>query len=339
MDKLRQDIKTGQFENAYLLFGQETYLLQQYKNRLKSAIIGNDTMNYSLYSGKSIDLQEVRALAVTLPFFADRRLIMIEDSGLFRGSNDEWAELVRSLPDSTCVIFAEQELEKKQDAEKKLTVDKRGKLYKAIKECGYCCEMVRQTTEQLMQWCVKGFAQSGLRITRQAVQLFLEMTGDDMENIRSEMEKLICYCMGNESVELSDVEAICTERITNRIFKMIEETARGNAAGALELYYDLLALKEPGMRILFLLSRQINQLYCISRMTAAHQSRDQIAKCLKLNPYITGKLQEQTKSFKADALRHLLELCIQTEQDVKSGNLNERIAVETVLVSISERAY
>lgn len=338
MDKLRKDIKSLQFERVYLLYGPETYLLQQYKNRLKEAIVGDDKMNFTSYSGKGIELQEVKNITFSFPFFAERRLVLIEDSGLFKGGSDEWAEFVREIPDTACVIFAEQELEKKQDGEKKLTVDKRSRLYKAIKDCGYCCEMQRQTPEQLMQWCVKGFAQSRLKITRQAAQTFLDMAGDDMENIRNEMEKLICYCIGKEYIELGDVEAICTERVTNRIFKMIEEASRGNAGRALELYYDLLALREPGMRILFLLSRQINQLYCIEQMTAARLSRDQIAKSLKLSPYIVGKLQEQAKSFDSDALRKLLELCVQTEQDVKSGNMNERIAVETVIVSVSERA-
>lgn len=337
MDKLRQDIKSGNFEKVYLLFGQETYLLQQYKKKLKDAIAGDDTMNINVFSGKGIDVQEVRDAAMTMPFFAEKRLILIEDSGLFKGAGDEWAEFVKEIPESACVIFSEQELERKQDGEKKLTVDKRGKLYKAVKDKGYCCEMVKQTPAQLMQWCVRGFASNGLKITRQAAEAFLDMAGDDMENIRNEMEKLICYCAEKNAVELSDVETICTERVTNRVFKMVEEASRGNAAGALEMYYDLLSLKEPGMRILFLLSRQINQLYCTAVMTASGMSRDQIAASFKLSPYIAGKLQDQTRSFRGDSLLRLLKLCVSTEQAVKSGSMNERIAVETVLVSVSQR--
>ena len=158
MEKLRQDIRANQFERVYLLYGEERYLVQMYKNQLKKAIIGDDTMNLNQYTGK----------------------------GLFKSSDEQWSNLVKTIPDSCHVLFVEQE------------VDKRSRMYKAVKECGYCAEMTHPSMQQRTQWILKGFGRYGLKITQSALDSFLEKTGDDMENIRNEMEKLASFCMGKE---------------------------------------------------------------------------------------------------------------------------------------------
>ena len=79
MKSLNEDLKTGQFKQIYLLYGEESYLKRQYRERLVRAMIPEgDTMNYAVYEGKNIDIKEVIDLAETLPFFASRRLIVFE---------------------------------------------------------------------------------------------------------------------------------------------------------------------------------------------------------------------------------------------------------------------
>ena len=96
MKILNQDIKDRQFKPVYLLFGEEAFLKKSYKNRLKEAMVGDDTMNFHQFEGKGVDLKEIISLADTMPFFGERRLILIEDSGLFKGSGAE--ALVEYLP-------------------------------------------------------------------------------------------------------------------------------------------------------------------------------------------------------------------------------------------------
>ena len=82
MKSLNEDIKTGQFKSIYLLYGEEEYLKKQYKGRLTRAMLPEgDRVNYAYYEGKGIPVPEIIDLAETMPFFAERRLIVIEDSG------------------------------------------------------------------------------------------------------------------------------------------------------------------------------------------------------------------------------------------------------------------
>lgn len=69
MQKLAEEIKTGQLKQVYILYGEETYLRSQYKDKLKKALLGDgDDMNYHYFEGKGISSGEVIDLAETMPF-------------------------------------------------------------------------------------------------------------------------------------------------------------------------------------------------------------------------------------------------------------------------------
>ena len=51
MKTLSEDIKTRNFKRAYLLCGEEEYLVKNYKKQLIQAINGGDTMNSNFYEG------------------------------------------------------------------------------------------------------------------------------------------------------------------------------------------------------------------------------------------------------------------------------------------------
>lgn len=323
MQKVNQDIKNKQFERVYLLFGEETFLVRSYKNRLKEAVTAGDTMNYHHFEGKQTQLGQVKDLAETVPFFADRRLIVLEDTGFFKTASEGWAEFIKELPETVCVLFAESE------------VDKRNRLYKSVNDVGYALELKRQSEGELKRWIVGMLGKNNLKITPDALERFIAMVGDDMERIRSELDKLAAYCMGQEGVTAQEVEAVCTEQTANRVFEMIEAMTAGKEAKALDLYYDLLALREPSMRILFLIARQFNQLMQIKEMLATGARQDQVASTLKLKPFIAGRLMNQARQFERSALREYVELCVASEEAVKTGNMNEKLAVEMVIVRIS----
>ena len=104
MQTLNQDIKSGEFKQIYLLYGEEAFLKSSYKNRLKEAIIGDDTMNFARFEGKGLDVDELIRLADTMPFFAERRLILIEDSGFFKTASDALVQYLPSMPDIRLLV-------------------------------------------------------------------------------------------------------------------------------------------------------------------------------------------------------------------------------------------
>ena len=319
MQTLNQDIKEKSFKKIYLLYGDEPFLVGSYKKKLREAITGGDTLNFNYFEGKNPNVKEIISLADTMPFFADRRLILVDGSGFFKSAQEELAAYLPQMPDTTCLVFAESE------------VDKRNRLYKRVKELGYAAELNKQDTAQLMRWAAGILGRDGRKISRPVMEYFLERTGDDMENIRMELEKLVCYTMGRDVITKEDVDAVGTVHVTSRVFDMVAAIVAGNTKKAMDLYEDLLTLKEPPMRILFLIARQFNQLLQIKELTAAGKDKGAMASALKVPPFAVGKLTAQARAFTRDQILSWVTLCVETEEAVKTGRLSDRLAVELLI--------
>lgn len=326
MQTLNQDLKDGTFKRVYLLFGEEAFLVSSYKKRFREALTDGDTMNFNYFEGKSPDVSEIISLSDTMPFFAERRLVLIDGSGFFKSAPDALVDYISQIPETTCMIFCESE------------VDKRNRLYKKVKETGYAAELKKQDSDQLSRWAAGILAKDGKKITRQVMDFFLERTGDDMETIRMELEKLICYTMGREVIGKADVEAVGTVHVSNRIFDMVSAIVSKNTKKAMDLYEDLLTLKEPPMRILFLIARQFNQLLQVKELAGKGNDRGAVASKLKTPPFVAGKLMAQAKSFTREQILAYVTFCVELEEAVKTGRLADRLAVELLISGGSPKA-
>lgn len=325
MQRINNDIKSGSFQPVYLLFGEERYLIKQYKDKLKKALCApDDTMNSHFYEGKGISAGEIIDLAETMPFFAERKVIFLENSGFLKSSGEQLAEYIGEQNETTVLIFAEAE------------VDKRSKLFKAIQANGCAVEFAQQDENTLKRWIAGMLNREGKKITESTVNLFLSKTGTDMENIHGELEKLICYCMDKEVITAEDVETICTTRITNHVFDMVDAIADKKQAKALQLYYDLLALKEPPMRILALIARQCNLLLQTKSMKNKGYSNKDMAASLGVPAFAVGKYTAQAGKFKTATLKEAVRKCVAADHAVKSGKLNDVMSVEILIMSVFE---
>lgn len=308
----------------YLLYGTEAYLKKQYKDKLKNALAApDDNMNFTAFEGKNSNPKEIIDLAETLPFFAERRVILIEDSGFFKSSCEDLAEYLSEIAPATYFIFVEEE------------VDKRSKMYKAVKKQGSVVEFGAQSEELLTRWILGRLKKEGKNITGSVMQLFLSKTGTDMGNIDRELEKLICYTLGRDVITVEDVEAVVTEQTTNKIFEMVNAIAEHNQKKALDLYYDLLTLKEPPMRIMFLITRQFQILLNIRDMSARGLDSQTMAKVAGVPPFAVKRNLSQAKGFTMTQLKGALRDGVEFEEAVKTGQMNDQMAVELFIMKYS----
>jgi len=326
LKSLQEDLKTGNFKKAYLLFGEESYLRQQYKEKLIKALNPQeDTMNFTRYEGKGIEVREMIDLCETMPFFAECRVILVENSGFFKNKCEELADYMKTLPDYIRMIFVEEE------------VDKRSRMYKAVKAQGRVTEFTRQDEKSLMRWAAGILGREGRKIKTSDMELFLTKTGTDMGNIRMELEKLIAYTQGRDVVTSSDIEAVCTTQTANKIFDMVRAVTEKNQKRALELYYDLLTLKEPPMRILFLLAKQFHQLFLSKKMAEEGLSQPEIASRLGVPSFVARNIMACARAYSAEELQKAEEDFVEAEEAVKTGRLQDLLSVELLIVKYSKK--
>lgn len=325
MQQLIQDLKNQTYKSMYLLYGEEDYLRKQYRDKLKEALVSpDDTMNYHYYEGKDINVGEIIDLAETMPFFADRRVIILENSGLCKSGGDALAEYLKQPAESVVIILVETQ------------VDKRSRLFKVIKEQGRASEFIAQNEQTLKRWVASLAKQDNKKISEATVEYFLEKTGTDMANIRTEWEKLVCFAMDKEIVEVSDIDAVCTQRVSNRIFDMVAAIAEKRQKEALDMYHDLLTLKEPPMGILALIARQFNLMLQVKELQQKGMGGRQIADKVGLAPFIVQKYERQASRFKMRELKEALSACVEADEAVKSGRLNDVLSIELLIIERSK---
>lgn len=325
MQTIMQDIRNQSYKQIYLLYGQEAYLRVQYKNKLKNALVPDgDTMNYSYYEGKDINIPELIDLAETMPFFADRRVIFLENTGMAKDGNEQFAEYVSSgIPESTVFVLTET------------AVDKRNKLFKAIAKAGACIEFTEQTEETLKKWILSKVKSEGKQITGNTLNHFLETVGTDMQYISTEMEKVFAYTYGRDTITDADIDAICSVRLVNKIFDMIGKIGLKQQKEVVRMYNELLELKESPFGILSLIQRQFNIMLQMADLMERGLPLPQIANKVGLSPYIAKKYLPQLQCFTKQEMVKVLDSCANVDYDIKRGNVRAEVGVELLVIECS----
>ena len=325
MRSIDSEIEQQAFKRIYLLFGKEHYLLKDNRERLLKALGVTDRkdMNFTLLSEKEFNVPTLISDSDTLPFFADRRVILVEESGYFKGNKKEKDRLVKYIPDipeTTVIVFVESE------------VDKRDKLYKAVTKNGTAEEFVIGDQNEMLRWIGGRLSADGIQMRRDAWNEFYLRCGSSMDLMDAEYQKLSAYCWEKKQIEKSDVEAICANASATKIFALSDAISERNAARVFDVYHDMLRQNEKAPGILALIQRQLMQLYDLKLMDKDGVSFADKKKNLGISyDFIIRKLETYQKRFKEDELRRLLRKAADYEEDFKSGRIEDSIAVELLL--------
>lgn len=317
-------IKTGSFSKLYVLYGDEDYLKLQYRNKLIKALVAEgDSMNYTILEGDGISENAIISAAETMPFFAEHRVILIKDSGYFKKATEDVATYFENICDTSVLIFVESE------------TDKRTKTYKAAEKNGLLCEFTLPDTKMLQTWILGKLKKDGKNMSADAYATFAEMTCESMSNMALEYEKLIAYTGDSNTISRADVEAVCTKQITTKIFELTDAMAAKDSKKVFDLYHDMLSAKEPPMRILYMICRQFRQFLMIGELHAKSKTNGEIASMIKAPEFVVRKSIPMLKKLSGKQIRGLLKDAADYEQMVKSGQLDEQLAVEMIMMRYS----
>lgn len=365
MERLKQDIKTGQFNRLYVLCGDDDYSRGSYKRSLKAAIMPEDDgMNYAEFSGKNVSVNTIIDTARTIPFFGERRLVIVNDSGLLapaskkkkgeeteedevdekvdekkssRKKSDDYGleDFFAEIPDTTVLIFNEEK------------VNKASKIYKAAAKYGYIATFDRISEKdergltRIQSLVATKLRKDNMNITMPAWNLFRERTGTDLRVVFTELEKLTCFCMDRGVITEDDVKALIPERIENKVFNMTECMANYDQKKALEYYYDLLQIKdEKPVMILAAIYKQYHQLYVVKKLNADGVNYKDILKAADVrsdSDYVFKKLLRMAGKYTYEDLKKAMEMCLDYDKAFRSGKMKDTVAVELVIVAMSSR--
>ncbi|MCL2364717.1 MAG: DNA polymerase III subunit delta [Defluviitaleaceae bacterium] len=317
---LQVDIRNGDLKPVYLLYGEERYLVTHYADAL-----GADS-DRETFDG-NVPPQQIKLAADALPFLAEKRVVYVRDSKLFvngrKNDAETLADYIPHIPPETILIFIETE------------ADKRLKLYKAVAKEGRAIECTPLPPPELNRWVVKKFTDRGKTITPNAAEALMRTTAYSMTALANEIDKLAAYAGKRPGITIEDVDALCTATTQTKVFDMLAAMGRGDTARALQLYANMLYMKESPHGILSMVTRQFRIILLCKEAQNKKMPKADMAKALGLHPFAVSEALAQAGRYSTHKLLAAMVDCADTDVRMKSGRMDAELGVELLIVKYS----
>ncbi len=341
--ELLNSIKRGVVNQIYLFYGEETYLREQAVTRFKEYYFPDDAqnLNFDLIDGESTSPADIVARAETLPLFAEKRLVVVKNPAFFKPAKkakedredmEETAGPVKEAAlleyfnnplGSTCLIFTTGD-----------PVDKRKKLFKAVKKTGHVVEFTFLSRNDLTRWLAQRARKSGRKFAPGAAETLLDTVGTSLQKLSVELEKLINYTTGQEVITPAEVRRVCPPGLEENIFAVVDAVGNKRCGEALAAIKEMLAAKEPPFRLLSMVARQFRLLLQVKDLLDRGCLAGEIPARLKIHPYVAQKVTAQCKNFSRESLTGVFQLLLELDEAVKTGRQEFYPALEIFLLKL-----
>ncbi len=317
-------------ERLYLLWGPEDYLREQYLIQLKKKCLpeGEDDFSYKRLEGPALDTLKLQQAVDAMPFMTERTFIELRDVDLNKLSDAEaCAKIIADIPDYCTVAFV-------QNAQ--FEPDGRLRFIKTLRSEGRELNFTHQSPGKLTEWIARRFAAAGKGIELAATQRLIFISGDLMNRLIPEIEKVAAYAKGDK-VTREDVEAVANHIPEAIVFDMTELIAQKKINSALSVLSELLSDRdnEPIM-MLAVLGMQMRRLYAARLALERNLGTKYVMEvCALKADFIASKLMSAARGFTLPQLKRAVELCAETDYRMKSSGTDERELLKEAVLRIA----
>ena len=332
VEELEKNLKSKNLASIYLLFGEETYLIESNLKKIKNLF--GDTVkgiNYILIDEDTVE--NIIADIETPAFGYEKKLIIARNTGIFKTGNKKQKESIIKLRDklndylkeneeiikeSTVIVFIEEEAGKSS-------------LQNTIDKMGVVCKFEAQKPAQIQKRLKAICNAYKVNIDVPTMQYFIECCGTNMQDLINEIRKLIEYVGEGGTISREDIDKLSIKKIESIIFDLTDNLGKKNTSKALDVLHNLIYAKEPVQKILITLYNHFKKLYLTK---FAVKNGKNIVSSLELKPnqtFLANKYKAQSSYFKEDELRNILRELIDLDYNYKIGLIDVNIGLEAIL--------
>lgn len=332
IEELEKKINQGQLDSLYLLFGEETFLLESIVKKIKK-LFGKLEPGINYITIDETNVKEIIPNLDTPAFGYEKKLIIVKNAGVFkkegRKKNAESAKIKEELneylqkhydiiEESAILVFIEEEAEKQA-------------LYKTIEKQGVVCEFAFQKPNQIGRRLKSICNAYKVKIEDSTIMYFIEECGTNMQDLINEIRKLIEHAGENGTITKKDIDLLCTKQIQAIIFDLTDNLGKKKIKEALQVLDNLIYRKEPVQKILINLYHHFKKLYFVK---LAQESKKDVAVALNLKAnqqFLVGKYKTQAGYFEKQELRQILSAFIDLDANYKVGLIDLEIGLSSIL--------
>jgi DNA polymerase-3 subunit delta len=193
--------------------------------------------------------------------------------------------------------------------------------------------------KELPKWVGEEFVRRGSRAESETCKRLIELVGDDLYELESEIDKLATWAAGAAITE-GDVEAMAAGRAETSHFKLTDawgaRDVRGTLAAAQALLEQASDSRREQTRLAGQLAGHATRLRECQRLDAEGIGPKEGATRLKRHPFYVEKLYRQAANFSVEELRDAVVRFAQLDLALKGGSrLPGDLELERTLVEVT----
>ncbi len=288
-------------------------------------------LNTVWLDGRTTTLGELRHACESIPFLADKRLVLVTGMLAPRGKGDrsrlsELTEWLPRLPETTRLIFIEEQA----------LPDDHPILHLAREHGkGYVSRFEPPEVAGLPRWVQQRAQKHGGQIEPPAATRLAQVIGADLRLLNQEIIKLVTYSGAERAVTVADVERLVPYVQQAVIFDLVDALGQRDGRAATAALQSLLNGDEAPMGILAMIVRQFRLLVQVKELSMAGENPANIARALGLHPFPAGKLCRQAVNFNLAQLEQIYRHLLETDLQIKSGELTPELALDLLVAGLA----
>lgn len=297
LDKLKKEIKTGKFSPVYLLHGEESYLIDEAASLLEQNVLQEQekVFDQQILYGADCNARYIMEQMMLFPMLASRRLVIVREAQQMDGILELEPIIVKPVPSSILVLCY-----------KGKSLDKRTKLYDAIKKNGFILAADKLKEADVVPWVLDTASELKIKLDYDAAVAMVELIGNEISLLFPELQKLA----GNSTqgvaitrLEILDLVGLSREY---NVFELQNALETGNVAKTMRI--GSMISEQKGYSIIpliALLAGYYTRLYVTRSMLNADDQTIADALGFK-SPYMVRNLKNVAKQYSPE----VLERCI-----------------------------
>lgn len=324
-DEFIKSIEKGDIRPLYYLYGEESYLIEKGVKQLLSRLVSADLRDFNLnvYYGNECTGEDVVAAAQTLPMFAEWRVVQVKNSDkLSVAALETLAAYVQDPSPSTCLILQGEK------------IDQRKKFFVEMKKRGELVEFKRLYENQLLPFIRSEATEQGKKFQPAAAELLICLSGNNLQDLVSQIEKIILYAGSRDIIELDDVKAVVSDTRVDSVFELANSLGEKNLDKALRNLHALMYDGEAPLLILAMLTRHFRQLWKVRELVERKVPSQEIGKAAGVHPYFLQGIVRQCKNYRVAELREVFERFFTLDFALKSGSTKPGLLLERLVIDI-----
>lgn len=306
----------------YLVIGDDKYIRDREIQKLVEKYLSpaDRDLNYSVH-GPS-DMEKLSDSLYTLPFLSEKRVVLLKETEL--AGEKDMENVVNYLKNpckSSVLIIACDPSFRKISA------------YKDISGLVDEIDASKPDIPTLKRWVKTFFRDEKVNISDEAVDLIIELKGDDTSGIKQELEKIASYS-GGRNIGAEDVESLVGRSVTETVFKLVDAINAGNAEWAYSVLADLYSQKKNSTEIIGYLSWYIRLVHTVKNLSAEGLAPHDIASETGYSVGYVKRTQDTSRRYSFERVKKWISSLLQADREIKTGFKEPSLAMEMLLAEL-----